>query len=75
MINQLTVLILLSAIFYAGTSLRHFALAGDGCNDCNCSSDECCEDEEKEKQKSKKADLFTLKLLFKVGPAFILINI
>jgi len=50
MINQLTVLILLSAIFYAGTSLRHFVLAvGDGCNDCNCGTDDCYEDEEKKK--------------------------
>lgn len=45
MINQLTVLILLSAVLSAGTSLRRFALAGDGCTDCNCDSDDCCDDE------------------------------
>lgn len=45
MINQLIVLIILSAILYAGASLRHLALAGDGCKDCNCGSDDCCEDE------------------------------
>jgi len=49
MINQLTVLILLLVILYAGTSLRHFVLAGDGCNDCNCGTDDCCEDEGKDK--------------------------
>ncbi|MFP4021669.1 MAG: hypothetical protein ACLFUK_08690 [Halanaerobium sp.] len=46
MINQLTVLILLSAVLYAGTSLRHLALAGDSCEECNCDSDDCCEDAE-----------------------------
>ena len=45
MINQITVLALLSAVLYAGTTLRRFALAGDGCNDCNCDSDDCCEDD------------------------------
>jgi len=33
MINQLTVLIIISVILYAGTSLRHLALAGDGCDE------------------------------------------
>ena len=49
MIDQLSVLFLLSAFLYAGTSLRHFALAGDGCNDCNCGSENCCGDEGKDK--------------------------
>ncbi|PUU90420.1 MAG: hypothetical protein CI947_1464 [Halanaerobium sp.] len=48
MISQLIVLIIISAVLPAGTSLRHFALAGDGCEDCNCGSDDCCGDERKE---------------------------
>lgn len=48
MINQISVLILLSAVLYGGTSLRHFVLAGDGCKDCNCGSDDCCEDKTEE---------------------------
>lgn len=49
MINQLIVLIMLSAVLYAGAFLRHFALAGDGCGDCNCGNNGCCGDDNKEK--------------------------
>jgi len=48
MINQLTVLIFLTVVLYGGNSLRHLAFAGDGCGDCNCGSDDCCEDDSKE---------------------------
>lgn len=45
MINQVTVLALLSVVLYAGTSIRHLVMAGDVCGDCNCGSDDCCEDD------------------------------
>lgn len=47
MVNQLSVLVLISGVLYAGAFLRRYALAGDGCKDCNCGSDNCCEDEGK----------------------------
>ena len=43
---QLTVLILLMSFIMAGFSLRHYAV--EGCNDCNCGREDCCEEEVKE---------------------------
>jgi len=48
MILQIIFLILMISILYAGTSLRHFAV--EGCSDCDCGSENCCEEQEKEEK-------------------------
>jgi|GEM_PF-2439653 hypothetical protein len=49
MILQISVLIIMISILYAGTSLRHFA--AEGCPNCDCGSENCCEEQEKEEKK------------------------